>query len=255
MTSSRKRLNYLSDRFYINTLDVHCDNEHLFSWKRYVLQLLEEDPLQVQCAVFASYRINKQKFEYDIYDLYQTAEKPFPVIMIHGDARKPSLNKSCLDSNTDDGGETERKLDGNIDTDPADAEDDELFIYEDTALEQKTTLSDRNPTAPTPTPQELSILQNNLSYHEVNCHIPSLSSKHGVHHPKYMLVFTTAGVHVVISTANFTHAQAVDASWIQFFPLAAALEMIGKDRHGQEKEGQKNDFGLVLEDFIQQVSG
>ncbi|RYG95582.1 hypothetical protein EON65_55750, partial [archaeon] len=150
MKSFRKKLEYQSDRFYINTLDVNSDNEHLFSWKRFVLQLLSEDPHQVQCAIFASYRLNKQKFEYDIYDLYQAAGKPFPVIMLHGDARKPKLNKSCLDPATDEG-ETDNNIESDFNADSVDIEGHELYLYEDAALEQKTVLTSRNASTLTPT--------------------------------------------------------------------------------------------------------
>ena len=69
----------------------------------------------------------------------------------------------------------------------------------------------------------------------------------GVHHPKYLLLFTMRGVHVTVTTSNLTPSQnSLDMSWTQFFPvqppsLSAPPIPLG------------NDFGEVLEDFLQQV--
>ena len=65
----------------------------------------------------------------------------------------------------------------------------------------------------------------------------------GVNHPKYMLIFTKKGVHVMISTANMCTQYSVDSSWTQFFPkkmekVKKNLDMIG------------SDFGDVLQDFL-----
>lgn len=64
----------------------------------------------------------------------------------------------------------------------------------------------------------------------------------GVHHPKYMLVFTDKGLHVVISTANFNGSECTDGTWHSFFPFATEVSI---------DEG--NDFGYVLQDFLEKV--
>lgn len=66
----------------------------------------------------------------------------------------------------------------------------------------------------------------------------------GVHHPKYMLLFTAQGLHVIISTGNFTVQDTVDLSWCQYFP---------RRTFPLDGSHSSNDFGVVLEDFLQRV--
>lgn len=65
----------------------------------------------------------------------------------------------------------------------------------------------------------------------------------GVHHAKYMLVCTDAGLHVVVSTANLTPPSCTDASWVQFFPRSELLL----------QSNVAEEFADVLEDFLLQV--
>jgi hypothetical protein len=84
----------------------------------------------------------------------------------------------------------------------------------------------------------------------------------GVHHPKYLLIFVTLGVHVIISSSNLTPSQnSTDITWSQFFPVQPfTLDRQpvpgsegGRGRaHGTDTG---NDFGAVLEDFLKQVRG
>eukprot|EP01034_Spumella_vulgaris_P021695 gene21695-27745_t len=71
----------------------------------------------------------------------------------------------------------------------------------------------------------------------------------GVHHPKYMLIFTSLGVHVVISTANISSQRSTDITWAQFFPRRGAT---GSSSDSANEVG--SDFGAVLQDFIQKQS-
>lgn len=64
----------------------------------------------------------------------------------------------------------------------------------------------------------------------------------GVHHPKYALLFTKRGLHVIITTANFNGSGSLDATWTQFFPLISGPP--------PTENYAENDFGVVLEDFI-----
>jgi hypothetical protein len=66
----------------------------------------------------------------------------------------------------------------------------------------------------------------------------------GVHHPKYLFVFTDRGLHLMISTANFTGNHSLDGTWTQFFP------MFCKENHPNIFDEYTNDFGMVLQDFL-----
>jgi hypothetical protein len=77
----------------------------------------------------------------------------------------------------------------------------------------------------------------------------------GVHHPKYILIFTDDGLHVCISTANLTKNGSVDASWVQFFPRCAQISSSSSSPESQKQNNSKvSDFGFVLQDFIEKVS-
>jgi hypothetical protein len=79
----------------------------------------------------------------------------------------------------------------------------------------------------------------------------SLQSKRGVHHPKFMILFEASGsVVVVVSTANLVKTRTVEGSWVQrFFP--------SKRRPTNSplapRVGRGNDFGPVLQDFLQKL--
>jgi hypothetical protein len=76
----------------------------------------------------------------------------------------------------------------------------------------------------------------------------------GVHHPKYMLVCTTRGLHVVISTANYTHQGSIDTSWSQFFPINVNNNNVNSNNNNNNNNNNKRkigeDFSEVLEDFL-----
>ncbi len=75
----------------------------------------------------------------------------------------------------------------------------------------------------------------------------------GVHHPKYMLIFTDRGLHVSISTANLTVPHSVDITWCQFFPLTSVHPQ-NPDSAAEQGSEVGSDFGAVLEDFLCQVA-
>ena len=69
----------------------------------------------------------------------------------------------------------------------------------------------------------------------------------GVHHAKYILVFTRRGLHVMISTANMTpQVCAAEGSFTHFFPLLRPSNVSGGIAND-------NDFGIVLNDFLNKV--
>lgn len=67
----------------------------------------------------------------------------------------------------------------------------------------------------------------------------------GVHHPKYVLLFTRTTLHVIITSANFNGSDCTDASCIQSFPLSTS--------EGAIADENKSDFGKVLSDFLNMV--
>ncbi len=70
----------------------------------------------------------------------------------------------------------------------------------------------------------------------------------GVHHPKYMLLYTDRGLHVSISTANLTAQRSADITWCQFFPARTR----GVPPSCSESSAHPT-FGRVLQDFIRKV--
>jgi hypothetical protein len=84
----------------------------------------------------------------------------------------------------------------------------------------------------------------------------------GVHHPKYLLIFVTLGVHVIISSSNLTPSQnSTDITWSQFFPVQPFTldrQPVPGSEGGRGRAygtDTGNDFGAVLEDFLKQVRG
>ena len=62
----------------------------------------------------------------------------------------------------------------------------------------------------------------------------------GVHHPKFIIVFTKLGLHFAVCTGNLTISKgSVNATWFQFFP---------------KKASDGDEFGKILEDFLFQLS-
>lgn len=76
--------------------------------------------------------------------------------------------------------------------------------------------------------------------------VHDISSILGVHHSKYILVFTKRGLHVLISTANMTAPLSYDLTWTDFFPALKHKTYHNFTQH-------VTDFGHVLQDFIEQV--
>lgn len=68
----------------------------------------------------------------------------------------------------------------------------------------------------------------------------------GVHHPKYVIIFTATKLHIAISTANLVNDASMNIVWTDSFP-----RVTGKIYDGSGV--CDNDFGVVLEDFIVQV--
>jgi hypothetical protein len=68
----------------------------------------------------------------------------------------------------------------------------------------------------------------------------------GVHHPKYVLIYTSKGLYISVSTANMTYELCYDSTWTHFFPALLS--------HSNNKNIQThNDFGIVLQNFVNEV--
>ena len=67
----------------------------------------------------------------------------------------------------------------------------------------------------------------------------------GVHHAKYLIVFVEGGLWLAITSANLTPHSAVDGTWHHFFPITPSAQ-----RNNPTPHPPRNDFGEVLEDFI-----
>jgi hypothetical protein len=101
-----------------------------------------------------------------------------------------------------------------------------------------------------------------VTHEETNEATESREHKRGVHHPKFMVLFETSGdLIVVVSTANLTPNKTVEGSWMQRFrarrrPILASTTTTSAKQQKQQQGGanKKNDFGPVLQDFLEQLS-
>lgn len=82
--------------------------------------------------------------------------------------------------------------------------------------------------------------------------ITKLQAKRGVYHPKFMILFEKSGsVVVVVSTANLVRTKTVEGSWVQrFLPNKRKASPAGPT---QRSPRRGNDFGPVLQDFLQKL--
>jgi Tyrosyl-DNA phosphodiesterase len=81
----------------------------------------------------------------------------------------------------------------------------------------------------------------------------TIETKRGVHHPKFMILFETSGsVVIVVSTANLVQTKTVEGSWVQRFSFNKRKPA---NTHTQvaRRPVRGNDFGPVLQDFLQKL--
>jgi hypothetical protein len=80
---------------------------------------------------------------------------------------------------------------------------------------------------------------------------PELETVRGCHHPKFFLLFEKRGsLVVIVSTANLTQQNALDASWVQRFEPQSNL----KSENVEIDYGMTHDFGYVLTDLLRKQS-
>jgi hypothetical protein len=204
---------FLPDRFYLNESPFLRDegSQHLksdfhcarkFSCGRY-LDDLHRSNESILCVVLSTYRLDWNYFQEE-FSILTNKVFSIPTLILHGDKRE-EVSSTIVDEK----------------------------VQEE---------------SPIPTVNEIYKCNSHMDIWEVrpqhssSSAMPSISKNIlGVHHPKYMIVCTTAGLHVSIGTANLTRNGSVDATWTQFFPRS-------------RNENSQNDFADVLEDFLIRVS-
>lgn len=75
----------------------------------------------------------------------------------------------------------------------------------------------------------------------------------GVHHSKYIILFTEKFLHVIVSTSNLVPQTCIDMCWTQSFPRLAHSTSAPACLKGADSNSTRNDFGLILENFIEMV--
>ncbi|KAL7519268.1 hypothetical protein ACHAWX_004056 [Stephanocyclus meneghinianus] len=84
-----------------------------------------------------------------------------------------------------------------------------------------------------------------------NSDAPELETVRGCHHPKFFLLFEKRGsLVVIVSTANLTQQDALDASWVQRFEPQNNF----KNENLEIDYGMAHDFGYVLTDLLRKQS-
>lgn len=194
---------WCSDTFHINDISsAEIGDQQYFSFKRYLRSAAQET---VRCVLLASYRVDRRRVQNDLAEVYLHTKASFPVLVLHGDTLRAS----------------------------EDDEDPQALQADSDHEEDADTNENLSPNS------SAASFPGEVSYWAVDPQHAG-SALNGVHHPKYFLIFTDRGLHVIISTGNMTYAQAVDASWAQCFPR---LPADAPADHG-------SDFGIVLEDFV-----
>lgn len=267
---------YLPDRFYLNTSpylehDQHGGQQHqrdecakTFSRARYLEQVHEMEE-NIQCVILSTYRLDWVYMQEE-FSLLFDKNLAIPSLILHGEKRDDekqwwSKYDKSEDSNNIDIEETQQQV-----------EDNEISVMQqDDEVERRQNVQS--------IPDDGITMGGNVNMQvrevipqwalpmgddEVTVTKLKLLDSHsrfmaGVHHPKYMLIFTDRGIHVCISTANLTKNGSVDASWIQFFPRVD--DYISNTVHHETIKHEVNDnssstveFGVILEDFICKVS-
>ena len=186
----------------------------------------------VRCVIISTYRLSLQTLHRD-YPQLVGAQAEIPSFILHGDnisvdergeayrvevkyVTKPTANDE--DTTESEGEETEKKK-----TDP-----EEITRQKETFRLPLPSIANIAEVAPQ-SPRHL--------------HAGRLRRRSclGVHHAKYMLVFTESGIYVSITTSNLSQSTSVDLSWTQFFPRGVACSA-------------SNDFGSVLQNFLEHQS-
>lgn len=227
---------YRGDRFYLNKIDDERGysnrsvkrnsdlSEYYFSQREYVQQVNEREV--IQCIMISTYRLELEVLVHDfpmLFSLY----RPIPSLILHGDKGR-NFHELYGDYSTLRSNHMKYE-------DIALKEENEEYYISTPTKSLSSSTSFTRPRIPSHmTIAEVSpTIYKDVKTRKVNYAV-------GVHHPKYVLIFTNRGLHVIITTANVTASKSIDATWTQFFPK----------RHTSQPLSESTDFGLGLTDFL-----
>lgn len=230
-------------------------NSILFSRSEYFQQVLGCSKDKLQCVVISTYRLHLEYVQSTFRELFD-ANTSVRTLILHGDKNKilPEVETENLQTIKLSKYQTisrsiKVEMSSYADSDSEDskkARERVSELKEHSKLELLRTVK-----------ESISIPRNIVLVEEVYPQYSPLAfmdddstklpmSIPGVHHPKYLLLFTENGIHVIISTANFTNNSTVDLSWCQYFKRKKLLS-------SESMKQETRDFGIVLEDFLQKV--
>ena len=210
----------------------------LFSRSDYFREVLNCKDDSIQCVVISTYRLHLQYFQESFRELFE-AKPSIPTVILHGEKKKIfSDNPTSYVGNT---AKRYAKYGKNVKT---------VQEVDYATDEEPCDLSTRQLREAIEIPYGNIIIAEVFPQYMSNDPLKSKSIA-GVHHPKYMLLFTQRGLHVTISTGNYSEPSTIDLSWCQFFKRRAT------GAHCTESAANdnlpKNDFGIILEDFLSKV--
>lgn len=227
----------------------------LFSRSAYFQQVLGCSKDKLQCVVISTYRLHLEYVQSTFRELFD-ANTSLRTLILHGDKNKivPEVETENLRIIKLSKYQTiTRSVKVEVSSDPdSDSEDSKKAREHLSVLKEQSKLEVLRIVK-----ESISIPRNIVLVEEVYPQYSPLAFRDddsiklpisipGVHHPKYLLLFTENGIHVIISTANFTDSSTVDLAWCQYFKRKTLLS---SDSMKQEAR----DFGIVLEDFLQKV--
>eukprot|EP01038_Epipyxis_sp_PR26KG_P012574 gene12574-16862_t len=226
------------------------DRNNFFSRSDYMQKISEIE--EIKCVIISTYRINLTQLKFEFLDEIPSV----PLLLFHGDKnsiitqtnfpsqvcdtiikQSPSINEKSNEYLYDTDEENEIKTHNNSN----DKTDNSIKII-DNENEVKIQIISGMFTCLEVFPQEPNMSKTKTN--DKNQSIIDSKAIMGVHHPKYVLLFTNKGLHVIISTANLTSTSSLDGTWNKFFPIK-------NDNHNTRAEIE-NDFGIILDDFIYQ---
>lgn len=247
---------FMNDRFYLDASpylenfavqpEEAADYARRFSRSQYLQQIHNSDE-NIQCVLMSTYRLDWEYLQEEFPHLFDK-NLAIPCLVLHGEKREEEKQwwsrYDLLNSEIDEDDSSYTHLHECI---IPNMEGEAISSDGSGHIPRDGNVGNGNPNMEI---REV-IPQFNFPDDANSDHLSAGISRNvaGVHHPKYMLVFTDIRLHVAISTANLTKNGSVDASWMQYFPRTAK----NKDEASSENESCSS-FGIVLQDFINKVS-
>ena len=224
----------------------------LFSRSEYFQQVLGCSKDKLQCVMISTYRLHLQYVQSTFRELFDT-NSSIRTLILHGDKNKiipeveiENLRTIKLSKYQMISRSVKVEMSSDADSDSEDSKNARKISDEQSKLEYHRILKES-----IFVPRHIVLVEEVYPQYSPLAFLDDESIKlplsiPGVHHPKYLLLFTEYGVHVVISTANFTDNSTIDLSWCQYFKRREHLS-------SAPTQQQTNDFGIILEDFLQKV--